>query len=122
MNLSSMTSFIFQLIEAEFFAPEYIKYEFQEHKDECWIKSKLSKEDFEKRQQEIFKSLKLIKLSKYKKFLKQSAEVLLDKDDMPYLALALSIKAHIWSNDRKLKEQHLAHVFNTKDIFNTFFG
>ena len=116
MNPHSMNSFVFSRINAEFFAPEYIKIEFKKYRAECLIKSRLSKQEFKTREKEIIESLRLIGLAEYKGSLKQSVEALPDPKDTTYLALALSIKAVIWSNDNHLKEQSLTPVFTTKEL------
>ena len=117
MNPKSTASYIFFLFDAEFFIPEYIKIEFEKYKGICLFKSKLSKHEFELRYEEINEKINFIKLSEYKAFLKQSAKTLSDPKDSPYLALALSADASIWSNDPHLKQQSLIKVFTTAELF-----
>jgi len=116
MNPSSIASYIFFSLNAEIFVPEYIKYEFEKYKKLCLSKSKLSKHQFELRKEEIKEKIEFIKLSVYKKFLKQSAENLHDPKDSSYLALALRLKIPIWSNDSHFKQQSLIKVFTTKEL------
>jgi len=117
MNPDSVASYIFSIIDVEFFAPEYIKQELEEHKEECVIKSKLSEHEFEMRQTDIEESIKFFKSSEYENFLEKSAELISDFDDIDFLALALLINASIWSNDPHLREQSSVPVFTTKDLF-----
>lgn len=65
MNSDSVASYIFTTIDVEFFAPEYIKQELEEHKGECLFKSKLSEHEFEIRQTEVEERIKFFKESEY---------------------------------------------------------
>ena len=116
MNPKSVAAYLFSSIAAEFFAPEFVKSELSKHKSDCLLKSKLSEHKFEMRQAEVVEDIKFIKLSKYEDFLEKSLAILPDPDDADFLALALSIKAAIWSNDPHLKQQSLVKVFTTKEL------
>ena len=116
MNPKSAASYLFSSLRAGFSAPEFIKSEFDEHKDDCLFKSKLSEHEFEMRQAEVENVINFFKLSEYDDFLETSANALPDSDDADFVALALSIKAAIWSNDPHLKQQSLAEVYTTKEL------
>ena len=117
MKPDSINSYLFSSIKANFFAPEFIKSEFEEHKEECLIKSKLSEHEFEIRQKEVEGSITFVKFEEYKRFFNRAAKSLPDIDDSPYIALSLFINASIWSNDPHLSEQSLAKVYTTEDLF-----
>jgi len=116
MKLDSVASYIFSMEDFEFSAPEYIKSELKQHKSECLTKSKLSEHEFEIRLNEVESKLTFFKLCEYKHFLKKAMEALPDPEDAPYLALALSITACIWSDDSHLKRQSLVKVYTTKEL------
>lgn len=120
MNPHSINSYLFSSIKAAFSAPDFIKSEFEEHREECLIKSKLSEHEFEIRQKDVESKIEFIELSKYKAFLKRAKDILSDPDDAPYLAAALSIKASTWSNDPHLRQQSLVRVFTTSDLVKLF--
>ena len=40
-----------------------------------------------------------------------------DLDDASYLALCLQTNLPLWSNDRRLKEQPIVQVYNTKELY-----
>ena len=117
MNPNSVNSYLFSLLNVKLSAPEYIKEELKEHKSECLTKSNLSEHEFEIRQKEIENNIEFFELSKYKAFLKEAINSLSDHEDSPYLALALSINASIWSNDQHLTIQSLVDVYKTEDLF-----
>lgn len=116
MNPNSAASYLFSSLRVELFAPEFIKSEFNEHKEECLLKSRLSEHEFEIRQAEVEENIKFFRYSKYEDFLKKSLNILSDPDDADFLALALYVKAAIWSNDPHLKKQKLVKVFATKEL------
>ncbi len=43
-------------------------------------------------------------------------KVFIDPKDVPYLALALSMRIPIWSNDPHIKQQSIVEVFTTEDL------
>lgn len=116
MNPDSAASYLFFMLKAEFLAPEYLEAEMDRHKSECLSKSKLSEHELELWQSEIDKRIKLYSHSEYEKLLEKSVSVLPDREDSPYLALALAAKSAIWSNDPHLKQQSLAEVYTTAEL------
>src|SRR3989338_26168 len=116
MKPDSIASYLFSTLGAKFFAPEHIESELDKHNPECLAKSKLSEHEFEIRQKEVKGNIEFIGFSKYEGFIKESKRVLSDEEDSPYLALALSINAPIWSNDPHLKQQPLVKVYTTKEL------
>lgn len=118
MNPESVGAYLFSLIRAELFAPEFIKSELVKYKEECLFKSKLSEHEFEIRQKEVEETIKFFKEAEYIELLSEAINNLRDIKDSPYLALALLTDSSIWSNDPHLKEQSLVPVFTTADLFN----
>src|SRR3989344_9048593 len=117
MNPKSSAAYLFSSLEADFFAPEFIRSEFDKYNEDCLSKSKLSEHEFEMRLQEIGKLVGFIKSSEYASQLGKAIEYLPnDPKDSPYLALALMLKAAIWSNDPHLKQQPLVKVFTTGEL------
>lgn len=120
MNPFSIASYLFSSIRVQFLAPEFIKEELKEHKEECLFKSKLSEHELEIRQIEVEELIKFFKLSEYEEFFEESKNALPDPNDADFLALALSANSAIWSNDPHLKEQSLVPVFTTSDLVKMF--
>jgi len=115
MKPNSINSYLFFSLNVEFIAPEFIKSEFNKHKERCLFKSGLSEHEFEIRQAEVESNIKFFKSSEYEYFLKKSLEVMPDPDDIDFLALSLSTNSSIWSNDNHFKE---LSVFKTKELLN----
>ncbi|PIN89077.1 hypothetical protein COU57_06645 [Candidatus Pacearchaeota archaeon CG10_big_fil_rev_8_21_14_0_10_32_14] len=122
MKLDSTNSFVFSFLNGEFIAPSFILKEFEKHKNECFIKSKLSRKEFDQRKKEVLSKIQIIELKEYKNFFKRAVDISPDKDDVPYFALALKINCPIWSNDKQLKEQSVVKVLSTEDIIMSLFG
>jgi len=118
MNPNSVASYIFSMPGFEFYAPDNIKSELEEHKEECLLKSRLSKYEFEMRMDEMEQKIKLADIQDYKQFLKKALDSITDEDDAPYLASALMLNSAIWSNDSHLKKQNLVKVYTTEDLIN----
>ena len=116
MNPYSISAYLFASIRCEFIAPEFIKSELKEIKEECLFKSKLSEQQFEMRQKEVEESIDFFKSSEYEDFLEKAKSAISDPDDADFLALALAFNSAIWSNDPHLKEQSLVKVFTTEDL------
>lgn len=116
MNPNSAASYLFSSLRVDFFAPLYIKLEMNEHKSEFLSKSKLSAHEFEIRQAEVNGGIKFFHVSQFKDFFKNALDALPDSDDSQYIALALSVKAAVWSNDPHLKQQSLVEVYSTKEL------
>src|SRR3989339_753919 len=117
MNPKSTASYIFSLINAEFFAPDFIIQELYKYKEECLIKSNLSEQEFEIRLSEIKNSIEFIGFEDYFSFLAIAINNLEDIKDSPYLAVALSLNTSIWSNDPHLIKQTLVKVYTTEELF-----
>ena len=86
------------------------------YKESCVSKSGLSKHEFEIRQTEVERNIEFSEESEYDEFLDKAIKNLPDPKDAPYLALALSLNASIWSNDSHLKEQSLVKVLSTSEL------
>lgn len=52
----------------------------------------------------------------YQSFIKKALALAGHREDAPYLALGLMLKAAIWSNDKRLKEQAVVVVYSTHEL------
>ena len=104
----------------EFYAPEYSISEFLKHLKELSNKSKLPEEMLKAFAEELIAAagIKLVPFEDFKGCVDESSELLPDKDDAPYFALALHLGCAIWSNDKMLKKQGLVKIFSTAELIN----
>lgn len=89
------------------------------YKKEIIDKSKLSKEDFEILLDFIIEKIIIIKQENYKSKLEQANEIIgnIDLEDIPYVALALSIENDgIWTDDFHFQKQDRIKIYRTEYI------
>jgi len=120
MNPKSISAYLFHSMKVQFIAPEFIKSELNKHRSLCLFKSNLSEHEFEIRQKEIEESIKFFRTLEYDDFLEKSEDLISDKNDIDFLALAIFQNAVIWSNDKHMKEQSLIEAFTTEELLNMF--
>ena len=87
----------------KFFAPEKLKEEFLNNKDEILSKSKLSESKLDELAPLLFDNITFVSLDKYKKFVPE-AKVLLSKHekDEDFIALCLMKGLKIWTYENLL--------------------
>ncbi|MBN2250593.1 MAG: PIN domain-containing protein [Candidatus Altiarchaeota archaeon] len=95
------------------YSPDYVLSELKEHRGELEKKTGIPFG-------EIILSLKekitFIETAAYRHLLKKALNNLKDPEDALYLALALTLKCPVWSNDRHLKDQKLVPALTTKEL------
>lgn len=121
MKPDSTNAFLFERVNAVFFAPFFIKEEFNKYEKECLIKSGLSKNEFNERKKIIFSKINFIELNFFKDSIKTAEKFCPDENDVFYFALALKLDAPIWSNDSALNGQDKIKVFSTEEIIELIF-
>ncbi|MEM3390392.1 MAG: PIN domain-containing protein [Thermoproteota archaeon] len=86
-------------------SPSFLEEEIDEHLDEIAEKTKLDKPVLKYLISELLKLIEIEPKSKYEAYMEQARKICSDRDDIPYLALYLSLgKAPMWSFDERLKE------------------
>ncbi len=108
-----------EVLESEFielYAPKYLFEELEEHKREIKEFSKLSADELKELFIKLKSKIKVIPREKFAIFLSKANELISDKDDTEYLALALLMNLPIWSNDLHFKEQLIVKVFTTEEL------
>ncbi|MBU2503838.1 MAG: hypothetical protein KJ879_02180 [Nanoarchaeota archaeon] len=101
----------------DLYAPEYLFEEFEKHKSRIKTLSKMSSGEVEMVLNKLSSKIKSVPKRKFEKFLNQANSLIKDKNDTPYLALALAEKdMAIWSNDFHFKKQSKVKVFTTKQL------
>src|SRR3989344_6076734 len=91
----------------EFFAPSYIFSEINKYKSYIIKKVGINNADFDMLMKIIFENISIISELEYEKPIKLLKEEIVDEKDLPYLSLAILIKANgIWTHDPHFKEQN----------------
>lgn len=99
------------------YVPEFIFEEFSAHVDEILQKTKRTRAEFDDVRSNLEQILSIVPNEDFEKYLEEAVEISPDKEDAPYVALALKLKTPIWSNDKKLKEQSKILIYNTTELF-----
>ncbi len=103
----------------EFYVPEYFLSELNKYIPEIMKKAKLKNEELEKLINFFLEKIHLVPINEYKENLEKATEIfgIIDKKDIAFIALALSIKNDgIWSNDKDFDQQTEIKVFTTNEI------
>jgi len=101
--------------------PKAVLEEIEENKGKILRYSRFSEPEVDFILDELIKKIiELFKLERFEEFIPEAKEICSDKDDVPYVALSLSLnKTPIWSNDKELKEDCSKagiKVFSTEEI------
>jgi len=117
LSLFKSNSYTSELIESyslELYSPKELLDELQKYSEIICYKSKITKEKFNEKLSLLSKIINFI--SPKSEFKKQASELLSDKKDVPFLALALELKIPVWTNDRGFKQQSKIPVFDTSEL------
>ncbi len=103
--------------ELTLISPEYVLTEIEKHKQELIEKAKMDENKFNLLLELILSEITIIQKKEYERYLEEAKSLITDKDDSPFLALAICFNCVLWSNDRKIKEQqHRVNVYSTEDL------
>ena len=64
----------------------------------------------------IFSEIQIIPEQEYKHLKKYAIQLLTDKKDWPFMALAMAKSTAIWSNDKAFKKQGRIKIFTTQEL------
>ena len=105
----------------DFYTPEYVFIEIQNHSEEIMEKSKYDHQEFETMTDSILSNIMVVPTEDFKDFIPRAFQIMknIDEDDSSFLALALMINSDgIWSNDPHFEKQNEIKVWKTKDLIN----
>ncbi len=99
------------------YAPEFLFDEFQKYENLILQKTHRTKKEFKKFLDLLKRRIKFVPEKKFSNFLELGIKISPDPKDAVYLALAMALKAKIWSNDKRLKSnQKKVEVLTTAEI------
>ncbi len=114
-KVSSLPKVLIDKYSLELFSPDKLIEEMDKYADLICSKSKAPKDSYGIIKQSVLELISVHPVSK--ELVDRAAALLNDKDDAPYLALAIKLGLiPIWSNDRHLKAQSLVKVFTTVEL------
>lgn len=101
------------------YSPETLLPSIRKYENVILEKSGLSKEDFETLLSLILENIEVIEKGGYENYLEEADKILghIDKEDVSYIALALSrVNDRVWSDDRHFQQQKRIKIWKTEDV------
>jgi predicted nucleic acid-binding protein len=97
-------------------APEELIFETVNHKREIIKKAGISGDDFDSLINVLLSNIHVVPDTEFKKFRFRAKKLVSHQEDAPFIALALSKRISLWSDDKALKKQSIVKVYSTKDL------
>ena len=98
------------------YLPEYAQEEVEGHFGSIVKKSGLSPASLRQLLSLVLEDVTIVPKALFGQKLDEASPMISDKDDVPFLALALYLKLPIWSNDGGFMEQVGVKVFTTSEL------
>ncbi|TFG01290.1 MAG: PIN domain-containing protein [Promethearchaeota archaeon] len=105
--------------EYEFYVPDFFLYELKKYEQYLIKKTNLTKNEFKLVLDKLLDNIYLIPIKEYSEKLTKARNIIgdIDKKDIPFIAVALSIKNDgIWSNDKDFFKQSVIKIYTTNDL------
>ncbi len=119
----SVTREILLSADIIFVVPEWVHTEISKHRELIARKAGIDQDELDQFTEELFQILQTIPFSKYESHIDKGLDIIgdVDKDDAPFIALALALNADgIWTNDKDFEKQDAVKVWKTKDLAEKF--
>lgn len=100
----------------ELITPDFTLGELYKHKVEIYQKAKVPEDYFNVLINLILTYIEIIPFSDYKDILNEAKRLIKDRQDVPFLALALTKNIPIWSDDEHFQKQSKVKIFKTVDL------
>jgi predicted nucleic acid-binding protein len=116
---------LFVISPFEFYMPEYSIQEVRKYEKLILEKSGLTKDGFETLFYSVVDKINVVKEKEYASFIERADRIIgnIDKNDVPFVALALSFTNEgIWTDDSGFEKQSNVRVWKTSDILNLLAG
>ncbi len=112
---------LFFLDNLRIIAPEFLFKELAKNKAEILKKSKLPEKDFDIFTSLLMKRIDIIPSEEVSDKSKEKAKLLAPHiKDEAYFAVALDLKASIWSDEKAFKKQSSIKIYNTSELMDLF--
>ena len=105
----------------DFYTPEFLLEEIENHKNMILEKSSLNENTLQIVFELILERIKVVPKSKFYKYYQEGINIIggVDMDDVPFISLALSMSNDgIWSEDKDFRKQKRIRIWSTKELIN----
>ena len=119
----SVTREILLSADISFVVPEWVHTEIKKHQKLITKKAGIDQDELDTFTEELFQVVQTIPFDKYKSYIEKGLNVMddIDKDDAPFVAIALALGADgIWTNDKDFEKQDVIKIWKTKDLIEKF--
>ncbi|MFH1751206.1 MAG: PIN domain-containing protein [Candidatus Micrarchaeota archaeon] len=106
----------------ELYSPDYLISEISAHETEFIKQANVGKNEFLQLSALVLECISLMPTDDFISKKSRAVELVLDHDDWPYIAAAISARCPLWSNDRGLKKQKEVKIYSTADLLAYFRG
>jgi predicted nucleic acid-binding protein len=113
------------LYTGTFLFPSYIFDEMEKHKEGLLEKSGMGTKQFEMLLTILLQKVQIVPTDILRPYEKKAYDTVkdIDPDDTLFIACALAYSDSIlWSDDKKLKQQTVVPIINTKEMYHLFYG
>lgn len=102
---------------ARFFTSDTALKELWDNRED-WNRGKLTEDEILELLDKLPLFVEVLSLKDLRKYIKEAYNFMknIDPDDTPILAIALYLKAPIWSNDAHFKKQNEVRTYNTEEL------
>ena len=103
----------------KFYHPKVALRNLEKYKEEIIKRSGMNSEEYEKLSKALFENITLVDTENFLDKLEEAKEIMasIDIEDVPFIALALSIENDgIWSDDNHFQKQKKVKIWKTSDV------
>lgn len=122
---NSLTRKMILLYTGKFLFPSFIFDELEKHKGELVEKSGMGAKQFEMLLTILLQKVQIVPTDILLSYEKKAYDTVkdIDPDDILFIVCALAHPDSIlWSDDKKLKQQTVVPIINTKEMYHLFYG
>jgi len=104
--------------ETDLYAPEFFFTELDNNRSEITEKSKLSEGQLKLLLDVLFKDTEVVPREEFEDDMEQASQLIgdTDPDDVPFLALSLTLDVDIWTDDTDFEKQDEVTVWKTHEL------
>ena len=121
LKKSASRSLLFNRL-LKLYCPAFVLSELEEHKDEFKKKLNCDEKTFREILRLILSRITLIETGEYVKNLDAARAISPDPDDVPYVAMALTMNCGLWTRDKKLLNLTQVKTVDTRNLIDLLYG
>lgn len=99
-----------------FYSPTYLIEELNKYKELIIKKANINEVIYNRILKIFLYKISLVALNEFEDYLEEAKGLIKDIKDVQFIALALSKKIGIWSDDKHFQKQNKIRIFKTKDL------